>query len=171
MTDFENSIQGEDESLLEEGAVALNEDLADTVAEEKDTANTPDRSLPEEDWQTRCLSAEAALEDSLEFASLYLAAGGTEDLATMKENAIYQRFVSLRALGLSVKEAFSAADSAREKPLPPAASKGHLVSSHTRMKPDGLLLMGEELAIAREILGDDYSQDELVKLYRRVAKS
>ena len=167
MTEFEQIDVSEDLTLPDE----VKEVFDDTVHGTDDCAISSDEGVPSENWEKRCLAAEAALEDSLEFAVMYAAeGGGLADAESMRENATYQRFCELRALGLSVKEAFCAADSARaKKPLPPAA-KDHLRSSHTRLAANTTRLTGEELTIAKSLLGDDYSADELLKLYRRVAK-
>lgn len=142
--------------------------VSDGIPEEA-SKEVSDKAPEEVDWEKRCLLAEAALEDSLEFASLYFAEGGEIEKGELLENAVYRRFCELRSMGLSVKEAFSAADSAREKKLP-LATKAHLVSSPSQRRAREMRLSGEELAIARNILGDEYSNEELMKLYRRVAK-
>lgn len=166
MTEFENG------ALVEEGVntvapeAEVSDDAVNTEAVSEETS--VEASSESVDWERRCLDAEAALEDSLEFATMYVAAGG--ESGALKDNAIYQRFVSLRALGLSVKEAFSAADSARAKPIAPSHSKDHLISSHTRLKGDALRLTGDEMATIKDLLGDDYSSEEILKLYRRVTK-
>ena len=166
MTEFENG------ALVEEGVntvapeAEVSDDAVNTEAVSEETS--VEASSESVDWEKRCLSAEAALEDSLEFATMYVAAGG--EPSALKDNAIYQRFTALRAMGLTVKEAFSAADSARAKPCAPMHSKDHLVSSHTRLKSDAIRLTGDEMTVARELLGDDYSSEEILKLYRRVLK-
>lgn len=137
--------------------------------EELSDEEASDSLQDQPDWEKRCLAAEAALADSLEFASLYAAEGGELDASSLRESAVYLRFCELRSMGLSVREAFSAADSQRErKPLP--AAKDHLLSSPARRQTKALRLSGEELSIARSLLGDEYSNEELLKLYRRVAK-
>ncbi|MBQ7365007.1 MAG: hypothetical protein IJW46_05365 [Clostridia bacterium] len=123
------------------------------------------------DWKSRCQAAEEALSDSLAYAGLCAENGAACD-GTALDSPIYQRFCALRSMGLSVKEAFYAADSARVKAKDQQPSgKGHLVASHTRMQNDSTHLTGEELSVMRELLGEEYSLDELMKLYRRVAKS
>ena len=49
------------------------------------------------------------------------------------------------------------------------AAKDHLCSTHTARRPAAERHQGEELMIAKGLLGEDYSYDELMKLYRRVA--
>ncbi len=147
--------------------VFLDGEFSEESEESEDIVTESSGKTP--DWEKRCLAAEAALEDSLEFASLYAAEGGELDAASLRDSAVYRRFCELRGMGLSVKEAFSAADSAREKkPIP--AAKSHLLSSPAKRQKNASRLSGEELAIARNLLGDDYSTEELMKLYRRVAK-
>ena len=167
-----NELETKEEGLLDAAdtsAATVPEALDDEAPEEGAEAGEEALEQGGEDWEKRCLAAEAALEDSLEFASLYAAEGGELDAETLRDSKVYQRFCELRAMGLSVKEAFSAADSARERRPSPAA-KSHLLSSPSRRQTKASRLLGEELAIARQILGDEYSNEELMKLYRRVAK-
>ena len=155
-----------------EDAVMPEEAVSDTSVPEEDEDVGEEEKAPVEDWEKRCLAAEAALDDSLEFAVLYAeSGGGLIDGDSMRESSLYRRFSELRALGLSTKEAFCAADSAREKKRAAQnAAKDHLCSTHTARRPAAERLQGEELMIAKGLLGEDYSYDELMKLYRRVAK-
>lgn len=124
------------------------------------------------DWKARCERAEQSLDDAWDFARLY--APHAEALDSWRESGVYKRFCQLRALGLSVKEAFSAANCQNVQAVGEAAafsSKTHLTSSVPKGFGGGVRLSGDELMIARELLGDSYSGDELAKLYRRVVKS
>ena len=160
----EDSVNG---NLIEEAEQSAEDGEAENSLAEAISENESEE-LP--DWESRCLAAEAALADSLEFAELYAAEGGELSAPSLRESEVYRRFCELRSLGLSVKEAFFAADSAREK-KPSLADKHHLLSSPAKRQPKYPRLSGEELMLARQILGDEYSNEDLMKLYRRVAKS
>lgn len=151
---------------------ALTELLPETPSEDSSEASVGEDGREQEasDWEKRCLAAEAALEDSLEFAGLYAAEGGELDAASLRESEVYRRFCELRSMGLSVKEAFFAADSAREK-KGGEGGKEHLLSAPATRRPSGSRMSGAELALAKRILGDGYTNEELLRLYRRVAKS
>ncbi len=114
---------------------------------------------------------EKDLEEALAFALLYTPRPGR---GRASEKAIFRRFCELRRLGLSVREAFSVADCAggdgKEEFPTESLSKSHLTSSVPKAYDRGPRLAGEELRIARELLGDSYSGEELVRLYRRVTK-
>ena len=158
-----------DEQKTQDGEeIAPNALACDETELDGDTLESTETGS-EPDWQSRCLEAEAALGDSLEFAALYAAEGGELSAETLRESAVYRRFCELRRMGLTVKEAFSAADSARERKSPPAG-KEHLLSAPMKQKTSPHRLSGEELALAKQLLGEDYSNEELMKLYRRVAK-
>ena len=149
------------------------DDTTKTLPDTDAAAALPDGEPRAEaiDWEKRCEEAERALADSLSFAGLYAKEGGEMSEGLM-DSEVYQRFVALRGMGLSVKEAFYAADSAREKSRPlPDATKGHLVSSHTRVQAKDTYLSSEELSMMKELLGEDYSSEDILKLYRRVAKA
>lgn len=118
------------------------------------------------DWQARCIAAEAALADSLAFAAL-------ETGVEIKDSPIYSRYLDLCAKGLSRDEAFAAAGWDRKKPTKAdvsTPSKAHLVSG----APAGVASMGrmpnEDMMLARDLLGEGYSPEEIEKLWRRVAK-
>ncbi len=121
-----------------------------------------------ENWQARCLAAEAALSDLTEFSRLSLAEGGEIPAA---DSEVFRRFSELRALGLSVKEAFYAVDAEREKPLSKSmAGKEHLLFAHQNRYAETSLHAHEAIRLAKDLLGEELSSDELLKLYRRVAK-
>jgi len=157
------------EAFESDPVVNATDTLSDEALSEEETKEESEPREESSDWEKRCLAAEAALADSLEFASLYASEGGELDAASLRDSTVYRRFCELRSMGLSVREAFSAADSARErKPIP--AAKDHLLSSPSRRQTRASRLSGEELAIARSLLGEEYSTEELMKLYRRVTK-
>ena len=118
------------------------------------------------DWQARCLAAETALADSLAFAAL-------ETGVEIKDSPIYTRFLDLCSKGLSQNEAFAAAGWERKKTAKPEASvpsKAHLVSGAPASVSSAGRMSNEDMALARDLLGEGYSAEEIEKLWRRVAK-
>ena len=155
------------DGALSDGAsadVALAQESSDEVGEGEEVTQKPD-------WQARYLAVEGTLADSLAFASLwapYAKAG-----ERIQDNPVYTRFLELRGKGLSVSEAFAAAgcDSIPAKRVSVSSpSKAHLFSGAPYATIASHRMSGEEMAIARELLGEGYSSEELEKLYRRVAK-
>lgn len=146
-------------TLSEEGESSLAEESAEDLAEE---AN---------DWQAKYLAVENTLADSLAFASLYAPYAKAGE--AFEKSPVYQRFLAMRSRGLTVSEAFAAAGC----DLLPAhgregiPSKAHLVSSVPRASVASSRMSSEELAIARELLGDGYSSEELHRLFNRVKGS
>lgn len=142
----------ENESLPEETAG----DAADAEAEVRE----------EVDWQAKCLAAESALADALAFATL-------ETGVQIGESPIYRRFLDLRAKGLSEQEAFAAAGWERQKtPREDGgrASKAHLVSGAPATLAVSNRISNEDMVLARDLLGEEYSAEKIEKLWRRVAK-
>ena len=118
------------------------------------------------DWQARCLAAENALADSLAFATL-------ETGVEIKESPIYTRYLDLCAKGLSRNEAFAAAGWERKKTAScevSAPSKAHLVSGAPASVASSGRMSSEDMMLARDLLGEGYSAEEIEKLWRRVAK-
>ena len=118
------------------------------------------------DWQARCLAAESALADSLAFAAL-------ETGVPIGESPIYHRFLDLRAKGLSEEEAFAAAGWERQKTTKDEGknpSKAHLVSGAPATLALSSRISNEDMRLARDLLGDGYSNETIEKLWRRVAK-
>ena len=126
--------------------------------------NFPSEETP--DWQARCLAAESALADSLAFAAL-------ETGVEIKDSPIYNRFLDLCAKGLSRNEAFAAAAWDRKKPEKQEGkvpSKAHLFSGAPASVRSVGRMSSEDMTLARDLLGDGYSAEEIEKLWRRVAK-
>jgi len=137
-------------------------DEAEALAEEEKTL--PSEEAP--DWQARCLAAESALADSLAFAAL-------ETGLQIGESPIFRRFLDLRAKGLSEQEAFAAAGWERQKSQREESgrpSKAHLVSGAPATLAMSSRISNEDMALARDLLGEDYSAEKIEKLWRRVAK-
>ncbi|MBQ4121698.1 MAG: hypothetical protein IJD35_06775 [Clostridia bacterium] len=150
---------------METTDVKENECLPDetepSLEEEK---NSPAEEAP--DWQARCLAAESALADSLAFAAL-------ETGLKIGESPIFRRFLDLRAKGLSEQEAFAAAGWERQKTPREergSPSKAHLVSGAPATLAVSNRISNEDMAIARDLLGEDYPAETIEKLWRRVAK-
>ncbi len=118
------------------------------------------------DWQARCLAAENALADSLAFAAL-------ETGMKIGDSPIYQKFLDLRAKGLSEQEAFAAAGWERQKTTRADTgipSKAHLVSGAPATLAVSMRISNEDMALARDLLGEEYPTETIEKLWRRVAK-
>lgn len=177
---MENTKQSREEEAVSESVSAFSNSEEETTAMPEAEEASEDTAVSETgaetiDWKSRYESAERSLQDALDFAALYAPyAESKEDLRT---SGVYTRFCELRALGLSLEEAFSAVVRSERAPtqvgataLSPA-SKQHLTSTVPKGFGGAVRLSGEELAVARELLGDTYSGEELAKLYRRVAKS
>ncbi len=86
------------------------------------------------------------------------------------EGEEYERYKALRDIGLSVKEAFFAARCEAISQARHTASKEHLISSIPKAFGKGRAISLEELEVAKNLLGEDYSGEELDRLYRRVIK-
>ncbi|MBR2986672.1 MAG: hypothetical protein IKC63_01505 [Clostridia bacterium] len=154
---MENEIKAPLDGVTDTSAVTEDEDVLVRTTE------TP-AELP-----TPSPASENALADALSFASLYAKEGGEvgEELVSSE---VFRRFTALRGMGLSVKEAFYAADSSRDKRSTlPSAGKEHLTASHTKLRQNGHYVSGEELSMIKELLGEDYSTDDVMKLIRRVS--
>ena len=146
-------------------------DMTKTEALPTEGGEAPEKeeALPSEeviDWQARCLAAENALADSLAFAAL-------ETGLEIKDSPIYTRYLDLCAKGLSRDEAFAAAGWERKKTAKSEASvpsKAHLVSGAPASVASAGRMSNEDMMLARDLLGEGYSAEEIEKLWRRVAK-
>lgn len=144
-------------------------DVTETEVLSEDSEHTEDSALVQSetiDWQARCLAAESALADSLAFAKL-------ETGMSIGESPILQRFLDLRAKGLSEQEAYAAAGWEREKAAKEAgakASKAHLTSGTPASHASSNRISNEDMVLARDLLGEGYSAEKIEKLWRRVAK-
>lgn len=148
---MENEMKENEALLVENEEVPKNEEVL------------PKEETP--DWQARCLAAETALADSLAFAAL-------ETGVEIKDSPIYARYLDLCAKGLSANEAFAAAAWDR-KPIKQAASipsKAHLFSGAPASVSSVGRMSNEDMALARDLLGEGYSAEQIEKLWRRVAK-
>lgn len=154
------------EASREEASVGLPVEAAEDVTEDAEE----DLPLSEKREQAEPVeeNGDTSLDEALAFALLFAPFAGSG----ADEGALFKRYRTLRSLGLSVQEAFSAASCSYTAPEAgrAPASKAHLVSGVPKGCDRGLHLAGEELRLARELLGDDYSGEELASLYRRVTK-
>lgn len=143
------------------------EDIAEKTADPIPDSDGEAESGEEKrvDWQGEYEKSEARLKHSLAFASLFAPyAKEGEDIAS---SAVYTRFLELVEKGLSTEEAFAAA-CRRATGGDASASKAHLRSGVPQTRVTPLRLSGEEMAIARELLGETHSDRELERLFRRV---
>ncbi len=158
------SERAEESGGTEAAALLPAEDAAGEEGEDSSFSGRGEEAGPAEDAVEK-----RSLDEALAFALLFapLAGSGAD------EGALFKRYWALRSLGLSVREAFSAAScsvAGSEEAVRAPASKAHLISGVPKGCDRGLRLAGEELRLARELLGDDYSGEELASLYRRVTK-
>ena len=138
----------------------------DEELKETEESSCDKETSEEVDWQARCLAAESTLADSLIFAAL-------ESGVKMEESTTYRRFLDLRAKGLTAGEAFAAAGWERAEKKSESErlpSKAHLVSGAPVSLASSRRIPTEEMALARDLLGEGYSSDDIEKLWRRVAK-
>lgn len=186
------------EPTLSSGAAALPEERAvpekaapaEAVPRpEKDvsgkTSLLPKAALPEEpsdgretapaegtpSWEERCRQVEETLSQT---RTLFTLAAGYGFVPTPEQE---EQFHRLKQLGLTADEAFFAANGARllshpspegDKKEPPLSSKAHLTSSMPAAYGAQSGMSREERQIAKELLGEDLTTEELEKLYKRV---
>lgn len=163
---------------MKEELLPLPEDAASPLSEEAVSVEAsseiaPMETVPAEiseevgvNWQERYEKSEARLRDSLTFATLY--APYVKEGETLDTSPVYLRYLELCDKGLTAEEAFAA--SLHRTHLPSASSKAHLTSGVPAARATVSRMSGEEMAIARELLGETHSDRELERLFRRVAK-
>lgn len=152
----------EDAAPLSEEAVSV-EALSETAPVESVPAATSEEGV---NWQERYEKSEARLRDSLTFAALY--APYVREGEALDASPVYLRYLELCDKGLTAEEAFAA--SLHRTYLPSPSSKAHLTSGVPSTRATVARMSGEEMAIARELLGETHSDRELERLFRRVAK-
>lgn len=152
----------EDAAPLSEEAVSV-EALSETASVESMPAATSEEVV---NWQERYEKSEARLRDSLTFATLY--APYVKEGEALDASPVYLRYLELCDKGLTAEEAFAA--SLHRTHLPSSSSKAHLTSGVPSARATVARMSGEEMAIARELLGETHSDRELERLFRRVAK-
>ena len=83
----------------------------------------------------------------------------------------YEKFLRFRSLGLSVREAYFAVNSDGIRLGQSPATKKHISPLSPSAYSSARRISTEELRIAKELLGDGYSSDEIDSLYRRITKN
>lgn len=175
VSDERGAMEASDASMASEMPGESRDAYASSAGAESADAKTPGESgqaggQPDAaDWKKLYEEAKRELEDREELAALSAEYPFLQKEAQGKER--YEKFKSFRSMGLSVREAYFAANSGSESFACSAATKRHLSPVAPRAYSSARSISAEELRVAQELLGDGYGPDEIDALYRRITKN